>query len=152
MRITQWGEYGVHCALYIAERERDGASPIGAQEIADSQHIALHYTQQILQRLRKGNVIESVRGPQGGYRLTRSPETITLRDVLVACEGETFEVICDTRPLDEERCAETSSCGLRPLWRELHEHINSFLTSHTLAELMRRTQMASAPVQLGHRH
>src|SRR5690606_3493579 len=69
MRITQWGEFGVHCTVYIAERHRAGAATVTAAEIADAQGIDPQYTQQILQRLRRKGLITSVRGPQGGYRL-----------------------------------------------------------------------------------
>ena len=135
MRVTKWGEYGILCSLYLARKHHDG--PVGAAEIADGQQIPLQYTQQILQRLRKGNIIKSVRGPKGGYALTESPEKTTLKAILYAAEGDTFEILCDTHPVYSERC-EDSVCGLRSVWHELKSAVDSLLEQHTLATIMRK--------------
>ncbi|NLF25682.1 MAG: Fe-S cluster assembly transcriptional regulator IscR, partial [Deltaproteobacteria bacterium] len=65
MRITKWGEYGILCCLYLARHGSEHS--VGALELSRERHIPLQYTQQILQRLRRGGVIESLRGPGGGY-------------------------------------------------------------------------------------
>jgi len=139
MRVTQWGEYGIHCSAFIANCQKNNAGvPVGAAEIAAAQNIALDYAQQILLRLRRGNIINSIRGPHGGYELARSAEEITLLDVLVAAEGEAFQIICETKPINAERCNAGSYCGLRPIWFELRDELNGFLTKYTLAELADR--------------
>jgi Rrf2 family iron-sulfur cluster assembly transcriptional regulator len=139
MRITQWGEYGVHCAVFIAREEANGSlGSISAAQIAAEFNIQTDYAQQILQRLRKGGIIESVRGPNGGYRLARTSAEITLGDILVACEGEVFQALCNTKPIDEHRCGEGTSCGLRDLWGELREHLDIFFRSHRLSDLVPR--------------
>lgn len=151
MRITQWGEYGLHCSLQIARREGEGAATVGAAEIADEQGIALEYAQQILQRLRRGSIIESVRGPHGGYKLSRPAKEISVGQVLTAAEGDTFEVMCDTKPLQLERCQPGSGCNLRALWHELRDHVNQFMNARTLQDLLSLPQYAQAdvkPVQL----
>ena len=153
MRITQWGEYGVRCLVRIASHEQVSSEPIGASEISLSQGIALDYAQQILQRLRKGGLIESVRGPSGGYRLSRKPSEITLGDILTAAEGTTFEIICDTKPLDPERCSPLNHCGLRLVWEELREHVDLFLKGVSLETITQRMLaadgLAQAPLQIG---
>lgn len=158
MRITQWGEYGIHCAVFLAERQRAGQLAVGAQEIADAQQIAVDYAQQILQRLRRGGVIESMRGPKGGYRLARAPEELSLFDILGAAEGSTFEVICETKPLNSDRCSDDGNCHLRPIWFDLRDHVNQFLQDRTLAALLESQQEAlcmrsqrDKPVQIGTR-
>ena len=80
MKITKWGEYGILCCVYLAQN--NGNRAVGAGEISESQSIPLQYTHQILQRLRKGGIIESLRGPHGGYRLAKSAENTTLKDIL----------------------------------------------------------------------
>ena len=135
MRITQWGEYGIQCSLFMAQRLRDGIKTVGAPEIAQSQDIALQYTQQILQRLRRGKIIESVRGPHGGYCLSRPANEITLHDILKASEGETFEVICDAKPLSQVRCSHGGGCALKSVWKELRSHVDEFLKNRTLEDL-----------------
>ncbi len=149
MRITQWGEYGVHLSVYIAQRQAETGEPVAANDIARSQAIASDYAHQILQRLRKGGIIESVRGPLGGYKLTRPPEMITLFDILVAAEGDSFEIICETRPIHSHRCAPNADCSLRDLWQNLKQHIDSFLKNETLRSLADRSVSGQAPIQIG---
>lgn len=138
MRITQWGEYGVLISVFIAKKGHEGGRPIvGAAEIASAQEIALQYAQQILLRLRDGGVVESIRGPQGGYRLARHASEISLRDILLAAEGSTFEVICETKPLGQKkRCLNGCCCFLTEVWKGLREHVDSYLSSCSLERLV----------------
>ncbi len=133
MRITKWGEYGILCSLYLARRYTETA--VGAADIARAQVIPIQYTQQILQRLRKGKIVRSIRGPHGGYRLVREPEAISLKDILYAAEGATFEVLCEDNPI-HETCAQ-EGCGLSRIWYELREQIDIILAAKSLADLMR---------------
>lgn len=152
MRVTKWGECGILCSLYLARKH--GQPPVGAAEIAESQGLDLQYTQQVLQRLRKGSVIESVRGPHGGYHLTRAPEEITLKDILYAAEGDTFEIICDYAPIHPDavapsHCADKDSCGLHGVWQELRSAIDALLSARTLAHLLTLHPAQNRLVQLG---
>ncbi len=152
MRVTKWGECGILCALYLAQR--DGNAPIGAAEIAEAQGLDLPYTQQILQKLRKGSIIESSRGPKGGYSLQRAPNEITLKDILYACEGDTFQIICDHHPLHPDLvhptlCATRETCGLHGVWQDLRSAIDKLLEERTLADLLNKHPGPSPLVQLG---
>jgi Rrf2 family iron-sulfur cluster assembly transcriptional regulator len=152
MRVTKWGECGILCSLYLAERY--GAPPVGAAEIAETQGLDLPYTQQILQKLRKGEVIESARGPKGGYTLQRKPDEITLKDILYAVEGDTFQIICDHHPLHPDAmhptlCATRESCGLHGVWQDLRAAIDKLLEERTLADLLKKNGLPNSLVQLG---
>jgi Rrf2 family protein len=154
MRVTKWGECGILCALHLAKNY--GQLAIGAAEIAESQGIDLPYTQQILQRLRKGDIIESVRGPKGGYKLQRPPAQITLKDILYAVEGDTFQIICEHAPLHPEaddgmRCATRESCGLHEVWQDLRTAIDQLLADRTLEDLI-TTETRRPLVQLNVQH
>lgn len=143
MRITKWGEYGILCSLYLAKQH--GAAPVGAAEIAEAEKIPVQYTQQILQRLRRGNIIESARGPHGGYSLAREPDKITLKQILDATEGDTFQVICHHNPPDTEgRCNPANVCSLRNVWEDLKVSIDAMLSSKTLAHLVLVEQEAQS--------
>jgi Rrf2 family protein len=151
MRVTKWGECGILCSLYLAKRH--GQGPTGALEIAESQGLDLNYTQQILQRLRKGGVVESERGPRGGYRLSRSPEQVNLRDILYAAEGDTFQIICDHSPLHPEgegssQCSTKETCGLHNVWQDLRTAIDKLLIARSLADLLQSENKESPLVQL----
>lgn len=140
MRVTKWGECGILCSLYLAKRY--GSPAVGAAEIAETQGIDLPYTQQILQRLRKGDVIESVRGPKGGYKLQRAPKEISLKDILYAVEGDTFQIICEHSPLHPEaespsRCSTQESCSLHGVWQDLRVAIDKLLDERTLEDLLK---------------
>lgn len=113
----------------------DRTHSVGAAELSDSLSIPHQYLQQILQRLRKGGLIESVRGPGGGYRLAHDPTTITLKDILQAAEGDTFEIVCDSKGVFHECAGPTFSCSLKPVWHELKEAVDALLSSKTLAAL-----------------
>lgn len=150
MRVTKWGECGILCALYLAKQH--GAPSAGAAEIAESQGLDLPYTQQVLQRLRKGDIVQSIRGPKGGYKLQRPPSEITLREILYAAEGDTFQVICDTAPIhpatdQPHRCSTRESCGLHGVWQELRAAIDQLLEQKTLEDLM-KSEPDGALVQL----
>ena len=149
MHITQWGEYGVHCCAYLAKRHAQGVATVPASEIAESQQLPLDYAQQILQRLRRTELVKSVRGPQGGYALGRPANEITLYDILLAAEGDTFEVICDNKPIGQARCEPNGDCNLRPVWRALREHVNEFLGKHSLQDLIVRSGATpNDPIQI----
>ncbi len=142
MRITQWGEYGVLCMVLLSKAE-GGAPPIQASEIASSLSIALDYTQQILQRLRRGALIKTTRGPAGGYSLARAAQEITLRDILAASEGATFEVICERRPLAGNCALADKNCFLKAIWQNLRTHIDNYLSQLTLADLSNASKASS---------
>ncbi len=136
MRITQWGEYATHFCIFLAKEHQSGRELTSASELAEVLKLDLLYAQQILQRLRKGNIIKSIRGVNGGYCLTKSAEEISLKDILVAAEGDTFEPLCENKPIDKDRCSSESTCGLRGVWYELRTHIDSFLESRSLKDLV----------------
>lgn len=150
-RITQWGEYGVHVSLFIARRESEGADIVTASEISDSQSLALNYTQQILVKLRAGGIIESERGPRGGYRLGKKPSEISLKDILLACEGDTMDIICETRPIDEGRCSPEASCWLRSVWFGLKQSIDKYLEGFTLDLLLEQMRSMDSS-DMSHSH
>lgn len=142
MRVTQWGEFGIHFATYLARQADEGRPTVGAAEIARSQGVDLQYTQQILQRLRRGGIIESVRGPSGGYRLKASPASITLFDIISATEGHTFESAQGAR--STERPHPNAAPGLERVWSDFKLYIDSYLRSCSLADLLRASVEAYA--------
>lgn len=150
MRVTTWAEYGVIIALHLARR--GAADPISARVLAEVEGLPPDYVEQIFLRLRRAGLVESVRGAKGGYRLARLPSDITIKDVFAAAEKHTFEVNCDLHQVDPERCKPTTPCSIRPLWRELHQRIDDFLTSVSLADLMMKEPEVQELVELTSRN
>jgi Rrf2 family protein len=133
MRVTTWAEYGLIVAVHLARRV--GRGPVAARELAEHEHLPHDYVEQILLRLRRAGLVESVRGARGGYLLARAGETVTVKDVMEASEHVTFEVNCDLHPVDPLRCSPDASCSIRPVWRMLQRRINEVLAGITLADL-----------------
>lgn len=137
MRITRWGEYGIIVSMYLGECHARGITSISTSQIAQANNIPLPYCQQILNRLRQGNVVSSTRGPKGGYALKHKTSETNLLDIMLAMEGESFEVICNTDPVDPNgRCHPGVNCGLKNVWTNLHSSIDEFLKKWTLQDLI----------------
>jgi Rrf2 family iron-sulfur cluster assembly transcriptional regulator len=136
MRVTTWTEYSLIIALHLARQKRSG-EPTAARELSEAERLPADYVEQILLRLRRAGLVESVRGARGGYFLARDPDRITVRDVMTACERETFQLNCTTHPVDAERCDPGSSCSIRPIWHALQRRVDDFLSGITLADLVK---------------
>lgn len=133
MRITTWAEYALLCSVHLAHRYGDG--PVNGRELAAAERLPADYVEQILLRLRRAGIVTSVRGAHGGYELARSPSSISVREVVTAAEHATFDLHCVSHPVDE-RCAETSSCSIRPVWVLLQNKIDEVLEGVKLVDLL----------------
>jgi len=109
---------------------------VAARELAEHERLPHDYVEQILLRLRRAGLVDSVRGAKGGYHLARPAHAITVKDVMDASEHVTFEVNCDLHPVDAHRCSRDTSCSIRPVWRMLEQRINELLSGISLADLM----------------
>ena len=134
MRITTWAEYGLICALHLAKRVSDG--PVTGREIAERERLPTDYVEQILLRLRRAEIVKSTRGARGGYALARPAAQISVREVISASELATFDLHCVSHPVDDQRCAASSSCSIRPVWILLQQKIDDVLESVHLADLL----------------
>ena len=113
-----------------------GEGPITGREIASSERLPADYVEQILLRLRRAGLVNSTRGARGGYSLAKSPYEISVREVIAASELGTFDLHCVTHPVGEERCAESQSCSIRPVWMLLQRKIDDVLDSVHLGDLL----------------
>lgn len=129
-----WAEYGLLVSVALAKRAGEG--PVAARALAEQERLPHDFVEQILLRLRRAGLIDSVRGARGGYVLAREPEAVTLQEIIEAAERVTFEVNCDVHPVDAQRCSPGASCGLRPVWRSLEQRINELLAGVSLADLL----------------
>jgi Rrf2 family protein len=148
MRITTWTEYSLIISIHLARRGQNAASPVAARELAEQERLPADYVEQILLRLRRAGLVESVRGAKGGYLLAKAPEAISVRDVMTASEHQTFEMNCDTHRVDEERCDPGTSCSIRPVWQALQRRVDDLLSSVSLADLMREESQVQELVTL----
>jgi Rrf2 family protein len=134
MRVTTWTEYSLIISLHLARR--GGERPVAARDIAESERLPGDYVEQILLRLRRAGLVESVRGARGGYHLARDPAQISVHDVMAACDHQIFEINCERHPVDDERCGTGSDCSIRPVWRALRQRVDHLLKGVSLADLL----------------
>uniref|UniRef100_UPI0037BF9E6C RrF2 family transcriptional regulator n=1 Tax=Gemmatimonas sp. TaxID=1962908 RepID=UPI0037BF9E6C len=87
-------------------------------------------------RMRRAGIVNSTRGARGGYSLARTPEEITVRDVIQASELTTFDLHCVSHPVDAGRCAEAENCSIRPVWMLLQKRIDEVLEGVRLSDLL----------------
>lgn len=135
MRITTQAEYGLLCVLHLARRGRLVAVPV--REVAAHEGLPPQYCEKIFADLRRAAIVESTRGPAGGFRLARAPEAISVKEVIDATAGGTFELNCADHPVDAVRCQGTAACSLRPVWFALRSRIDDFLAGVRLADLLK---------------
>ena len=134
MRITTWAEYGVICALHLAKRADDG--PVTGRDIATREKLPADYVEQILLRMRRAGIVSSTRGARGGYCLARPASHITVREIITAAELLTFDLHCESHPVDDERCSAAHACSIRPVWLMLQRRIDEVLDGVRLADLL----------------
>ncbi|MEP6834329.1 MAG: Rrf2 family transcriptional regulator [Gemmatimonas sp.] len=134
MRITTWAEYGLICALHLARKKSEG--PVTGRDIAEAEKLPADYVEQIMLRLRRAEIVRSTRGARGGYMLARPPQQISVKDVLQASELATFDLHCISHPVNEERCADSGDCSIRPVWILLQQRIDEVLAGVLLSDLL----------------
>ena len=131
MRLTTKGRFAVTAMLDLAIR--GGKSPVTLSSISDRQKISLSYLEQLFGKLRRNNIVESVRGPGGGYYLARPAGKISIAEIVVSVD----------EPLDATKCGgmgncqgEDSPCLTHDLWMGLNEKILDYLESVTLQQMV----------------
>ena len=135
MRLSTKGRYAVTAMLELAIHDRQG--PVTLADISENQGISLSYLEQLFARLRKHRLVEGLRGPGGGYRLSRRPETISVADVISAIGEGIDATLCE----GAEDCQDGERCLTHILWTRLGNEIYDFLNGITLASFLERHQV-----------
>ncbi|MGI5308274.1 Fe-S cluster assembly transcriptional regulator IscR [Rheinheimera sp. WS51] len=130
MRLTSKGRYAVTAMLDVALHKATG--PVSLADISERQGISLSYLEQLFARLRKYGLVSSVRGPGGGYQLSKDASLITVSDVIAAVD----ESVDATRCQGKSDCQGGMRCLTHTLWSELSHRIEDFLTNISLGELV----------------
>jgi Rrf2 family protein len=136
MRVTAKGEYATQAVLYLA-LQYPGVLTI--HDIAQRHHIPLKYLEQILLELKRGGVLESKRGVNGGYTLARAPEQISVGEVLRIVDGAFAESSCIHNEAMGGVCVEGQSCGLKQTWRDVQGAVEKILFATSFEDVRKRT-------------
>ena len=137
MKLTTKGRYAVMAMADLALFKDSG--PINLTDISLRQNISLAYLEQIFIKLKKNNLVKSIRGAKGGYVLEISPENIKISNIIAAVDEEVKTLNCKKE--SKKGCNNKSSkCITHNLWDELDQHVNSFFEKVKLQDLVKKNQ------------
>ena len=137
MRITTKGRYGIRAVVVLAG-STDG-KPTAISKIAQDEAVSAEFLEQIFFRLKKSGLISSLRGPHGGFVLGRKADEISLLDILTAVEEAVAPAPCADPETDFE-CPREEACPAHPMWQELSDIINGYLSHVTVKDLLERKE------------
>lgn len=135
MRLTAKGRYAVTAMLDLAVHENDG--PICLADISERQGISLSYLEQLFAKLRRQNLVKSVRGPGGGYQLSRASNEIFVAQIVDSVDENVDATRCHGR----SDCQDGETCLTHELWSDLSAQIHQFLNSIDLASLIEKREV-----------
>ena len=133
MHLTTRGRYAVTAMMDIATHDHDGDA-VSVVDIARRQCLSSAYLEKLLTTLRRQRLVVSVRGPGGGYRLSKSSDQIFIGDIMRAINENVDATLCQGK----KNCRGKKTCLTHNLWEELSQCIENFLAGITLAEATRR--------------
>ena len=135
MRMSTKSTYGLRAMVTIARKFDKGATSV--MDIAKKEGLSVAYLEQLMNRLRREGLLKSVRGPKGGYMLSKKPDEITVRDVVRTLEGDISPVYCITSESKLKNiCSREKGCVTKPVWAKLARAMNDCLKSVTLEDLL----------------
>ena len=135
MKLTSKGRYAVTAILDLAFHSKAG--PVTLSHVSRRQDISLSYLEQLFTRLRKQQLVESTRGPGGGYSLSRPANQIAVAEVIAAVD----EMVDSTRCSGASNCHDGQQCLTHELWDELSQQIYDFLGNISLQDLMEESSI-----------
>tara|TARA_Y100001970_G_scaffold72472_1_gene91939 strand:+ start:585 stop:1010 length:426 start_codon:yes stop_codon:yes gene_type:complete len=137
MKLTSKGRYAVMALVDLARF--DNINPVSLRDISLRQSISLDFLEQIFLKLKKSNIVKSVRGTQGGYILNKNPNEIKLTNILHAVDERIKTVQCK-KELKKGCNGRTTKCITHNLWDELEVHINTFFEKKSLEDLVKNSR------------
>mgnify|MGYP000022404014 CR=1 FL=1 len=135
MMVSTKGRYALRVLIDIAKHPRD--EYVSLKGIAERQDVSMKYIETIVAVLSKADILESLRGKNGGYRFKESPDKCTVASVLTLTEGTLAPVACLSQ-CDSKECSRVDRCLTLPMWQRLDDIINNYLESVTVADLINK--------------
>jgi len=133
LKISSKSSYAVRALIHLARHSIKNA--IRAQDISNKENIPAPFLEQIFSKLKKAGIIEAIRGPHGGFRLAKTPQEITLANIVTVLEGPIEPVLCSMPENRTPDCHEVEGCCSRHLCNELDGAILGTLNKHTIGSM-----------------
>jgi Rrf2 family protein len=134
MKLSTKGRYGLRAVLDLAENGQEDA--VALSSVAERQEISISYLEQLIAKLKKAGIVNSIRGAQGGYFLAKKPEDISVGDILRALEGDLNPVDCPEIAGNRSPCSGADLCVTKYVWMRISDSINSTVDTMMLSELL----------------
>jgi Rrf2 family protein len=134
MKLSTKGRYGVLAVYEVALKYN--VAPVSIREIAINQNFSESYLEQLFASLKKEGILSSIRGPKGGYILSRKPEDITVGEVIKILEGPIEIAGCVTTDNINIDCEKSEQCITRGIWLKVSESINNVINNITFQDLL----------------
>ncbi|MFW5887656.1 MAG: RrF2 family transcriptional regulator [Bacteriovoracia bacterium] len=131
MKLSTKGRYGLRAMIELAKNVKN--KPLSLNDISKKQGISRKYLHSLLTMLRQADLIYSIKGKDGGYFLSKSPQEINLRDILYPLEGEIFGLDC---VIDDGNCTRIGNCEAASFWKLLLEEMQKNLEKYSLADVL----------------
>ncbi len=137
MQISSTEEYGLRCALVLAR----SSEQLSASQIAEREGISVEYVSKLLHLFKKAQLVESVRGSRGGFRLAKAPNAVTVKEVFEAIQAQQktpqkTKDFCKSHAGQQNSCVHLSDCSVRPMWTVLFSYFDDLLERIHLSDLM----------------
>ncbi len=136
MKISSRLDYALSCAIVLASMYKK-KQPIPVAFIARKEKLAYDYVEQLLSALKKNKIVKSVRGARGGYLLSRPPEKIVAKDIVIAIEKKVLKLICDRKKARRKDCIHSNDCKVIDFWVGLKDNMDKYFSSYTLRDLLK---------------
>ena len=145
MKLSTRGRYALRAMIDLAQNQCNNLKPISLRDISLRQEISLQYLEQLFNKLKKANLVKSIRGAGGGYLLTKEVERINAGDIIRAVEGPIILVNCilageNIKKNLPKKCKKIEDCAIRVLLEEVTQQINQTLDANSLKDLCKITQ------------
>src|SRR5215203_999868 len=142
MKVSTRGEYGVRAMVALAKNYGEG--PLSIAAIARESSVPYAYLEQLIVPLRRAGLVESKRGAQGGYQLTRPPSDIRVGEIYRVMEGPVAPMDCVSENEADQTCPLIEGCETRPVWMMVRDSIANAIDSVTLGDLISQKQARRA--------
>ena len=142
MKLTTKSRYAVTAMLDIAYYNQ--GSPVSLPDISERQNISLSYLEQLFSRLKKGGLVQSIKGPGGGYKLSKRADDIVISDVIEAVDENIETMACSGK----SNCNKNRQCLSHNLWEDLDEEIKNYLSDVTLQQVISKNNSNVKEIKL----
>lgn len=144
MKVSTRGEYGVRAMVALAKNYGEG--PMSISAVARESSVPYAYLEQLIVPLRRAGLVESKRGAQGGYVLSRSPEAMRIGEIYRVMEGPVAPMECVSEDESEQTCPLIDNCETRPVWLKVRDSIVDAIDSMTLADLVHKDKAPATKI------